>query len=128
MIKTDQLLSILKQINNNIQFILEESQTRLPFLDLMIKTGAKIWVDIYSRSTGSRQIVPFTLNHPRNCLANILFSLEKRIYTIFEDGNAKEKCFKELKKKRSLEQKYYKLLIEASILKVKNTSLSFKAN
>ena len=100
LIKTDQLLSILNQINNNIQFILEKSQTRLSFLDLMIsKTGAKIWVDIYSRPTDSRQIVPFTLKHLRNCLAKILLSLAQRICTISEDENSREKRFKELKKK-----------------------------
>ena len=31
LIKPDQLLSILNQINNNIQFTMEKSQTRLPF-------------------------------------------------------------------------------------------------
>ena len=36
LIKLNQLLSILNQINNNIQFIMEKSQTRLPFLDIII--------------------------------------------------------------------------------------------
>ena len=31
LIKSDHLLSILNQINNNIQFTMEKSQTRLPF-------------------------------------------------------------------------------------------------
>ena len=55
LIKPDHLLSILNQINNNIQFIMEKSQTRLPFLDIMIsKSGTKIWMDIYKKPTDSK--------------------------------------------------------------------------
>ena len=34
LIEQDHLLSTLNQINNNIQFTMEKSQTRLPFLDI----------------------------------------------------------------------------------------------
>ena len=55
LIKPDHLLSILNQINNNIQFTMEKSQTRLPFLDIMInKSGTKIWMDIYKKPTDSK--------------------------------------------------------------------------
>ena len=37
LIKPDHLISILHQINNNIQFTMEKSQTRLPFLDIKDK-------------------------------------------------------------------------------------------
>ena len=51
LIKPEHLLSILNQINNNIQFTMEKSQTRLPFLDIMInKSGTKIWMDIYKQT------------------------------------------------------------------------------
>ena len=36
LIKAEHLLSILNQINNNIQFTIERDQTRLPFLDIVI--------------------------------------------------------------------------------------------
>ena len=36
-IKPYYLLSIINQINNNTQFTMEKKQTRLPFLDIMIK-------------------------------------------------------------------------------------------
>ena len=62
----ENLLSILNEINNNIQFT---NQTRLPSLDIMInKTGTKIWIDF----TSSQQI------HPRRCLT--VLSPEKNIY------------------------------------------------
>ena len=62
----ENLLSILNEINNNIQFT---NQTRLPSLDIMInKTGTKIWIDF----TSSQQILP------RRCLT--VLSPEKNIY------------------------------------------------
>ena len=43
LIKLDDFLSILNQINNNTEFPVEKSRTRLPFLDIMINTsGTKI--------------------------------------------------------------------------------------
>ena len=50
--KPEHLLSILNQINNNIQFTTEQSQTRLSFLDIMInKSGTNIWMDISNKVT-----------------------------------------------------------------------------
>ena len=116
LIKPDHLHSILNQINNNIQFTMEKSQTTLPFLDIMInKSGTKIWMDIYNKATNSKRYIPFTSNHPRHCLTNISLSHARRICTIDENENVKEKRFKELKK-TLLEQKSPKSLIEAKIL------------
>ena len=56
--------------------------------------------------------------HSKHCLANILFSLARRICTIVQNENVKEKGFKELKK-ALLERKYPELVIEASILTAK---------
>ena len=99
LIKPDYLLSMLTQINNNIQLTMEKSQTRLPFLDIMIsKSGTKIWIDIYNKPTDSKRYVPFTSNHPRHCLTDIPFSLAARVCTIVENKNVKEKRFKELEK------------------------------
>ena len=102
---------------------MEKSQTRLPFLDIMInKSGTKIWMDIYNKPTDSKRYVPFTSNHPRHCLTNIPFSLARRICTIVENENVKEKCFKELKR-TLLEQKYPKSLTQASISRAKEIPL-----
>ena len=98
---------------------MEKSQTRLPFLDIMInKSGTKIWMDIYNKPTDSKRYVSFMSNHPKHCLTNIPFSLARRICTIVGNEHVKEKRFKELKRVL-LEQKYPKSLIEASILSAK---------
>ena len=92
---------------------------RLPLLDIMIrKSGTEIWMDIFNKQTDSKRYVSFTLNHPWHCLRNIPFILARRICTIAENENVKEKRFKE-PKKTSLEQKYPTSLIEASILRAK---------
>ena len=75
------------------------------------KSGTKIWMEIYNKPTNSKRYVPFTSNHLQHCLTNILFSLARKICTIVENENKKEKCLKELKKKTLLEQKYPKSLI-----------------
>ena len=57
LIKLDDLLSILNQINNNIQFIMEKSRIRLPLSDIMInKSGTNIWMDIYNKPTDSNEM------------------------------------------------------------------------
>ena len=98
---------------------MEKSQTRLPFLDIMInKSGTKIFMDIYNKQTDSRRYVLSTSNHPWHCLTNIPFSLARRICTVDENENVKEKCFKELKR-TLLEQKYPNSSIEASTLRAR---------
>ena len=84
---------------------MEKRPTRLPVLDIMIKkSGTKIWMDICNKPTDSKRYVIFTSNHPRYCLTNIPFSVARRICTIVENQNVKEKRFKELKR-TLLEQK-----------------------
>ena len=58
-IKPNDLLTILNQVKTNLQFIMEKNTTNLPFLDIMInKTGTKIWMDIYNKTTYSPARLP----------------------------------------------------------------------
>ena len=70
----------------------------------------------------TQQYVPFTSNHLRRCSTNISLFLARRVCTILENDDIKEKHFKELKR-TLLEQKYFKSLIEASILRAKEIPL-----
>ena len=64
LIKPTDLLTILNQVNRNLQFTMERSTTNLPFLDIMInKTRTKIWMDVCYKPTDSKRYVPFTSNH-----------------------------------------------------------------
>ena len=124
-IKPEHLHSILNQVNDNVQFTMKKSQTRLPFLDIMMnKSGTKSGWIFTTNATDSKRYVLFTSNHPQHCLANIPLSFARRTFTIVENENVKEKCFKELRK-TLVEQKYPKSLIEASILELKKFLLKF---
>lgn len=118
-IKPEDLLLMLNQINANIKFTMEISKTKLPFLDIMInKAGTKIWMDIYSKPTDSKRYVPFHSNHPKHCLKNIPFNLARRICTIVENENIKEKRLLELENLLG-NQHYPKTLIETGIKKAR---------
>ena len=85
---------------------MEKSHSRVTSSDIMInKSGTKIWMDIYNKSTSSKRYVSVSSSHSRHCLTNIPFSRARRISTIVENENVKEKRFKELKK-RLLEQSH----------------------
>ena len=115
LIKPNDLLTILKQGNPNLQFTMERSTTNLPFLDIMInKTGTKIWMDIYNKPTNSKRCVPFTTNYLRSCLRIILFYLARRVCAIVEEEVTKLKRLSELKTSLR-KQKYSVALIENSI-------------
>ena len=80
LLKPNELLNVLNNINPAIQFTMETRDTQLPFLDVMInKEGKKIFMDIYSKPTDSKRYVSFKSNHSKHCLRNILFSFAHRI-------------------------------------------------
>ena len=97
LIKPNELLDALNNINAAIQVTMETSDNQLPFFDVMInKEGKKVFVDIYSKPTDSKRYVSFKLNHPKHCLKNIPFSLARRICMIAEKDSLKEVKLKEL--------------------------------
>ena len=61
LIKPNYLQTILNQVNLNLQFTVESSTTKLPFLDIN-KTGTKIWIDIYNKPFDSKRCVPLKAN------------------------------------------------------------------
>ena len=79
LIKPNDLLTILNQVNPNLQLTMDRSTTNLLFF--RYKTGTKIWMDIYNKPTDSKRYVPFTSNHPRSCLRNFPFSLARATVT-----------------------------------------------
>ena len=117
LIKPNELLDVLNNINLTIQFNIETSDTQLPFLDFMInKEGKKVFMDIYSKPTDSKRYVSFESNHPKHCLKNIPFSLARRICMITEKDSLKEIKLKELET-LLLEQHYPGRIIKAGINK-----------
>ena len=120
LIKPNELLEVLNNINPAIQSTMETSDTQLPFLDVMIiKEGKKVFMDIYSKPTDSKRYVSFKSNHPKHCLKNIPFSLACRICMIAEMISLKEIKLKELET-TLLEQHCPERIIKAGISKALN--------
>ena len=86
LIKPDHLLSILNQINNNIQFTNNKWKWYKNLDGYLHKLIDSKWY------------VPFMSNLPRHCLTNIPFSLAGRKNTIVQNENVNEKQFKNWKK------------------------------
>ena len=97
LIKPNELLDVLNNINPAIQFTMETSDNQLPFLDVIInKEGKKVFMDFYSKPTDSKRYVSFKSNHPKHCLKNIPFSLARRLCMIAEKDSLKEIRLKQL--------------------------------
>ena len=61
LINRDDLLTIINSVNNGIQFSMELSDNKLPFLDILItKSGKKNWMNFYSKPNESKHcFLPF---------------------------------------------------------------------
>ena len=97
LIKPNESLDVLNNINPAIQFTMETNDTQLPFLDIMInKEGKKVFMDTYSKPADLKRYVSFKSNHPRHCLKNIAFFPALGICMIAEKDSLKEIKSKEL--------------------------------
>ena len=90
----------LNNMNENIQFTMERSRDKLPFLDVMILIGddGRIKTDIYSKPTDTHMYLNFKSCHPKHVKLNIPFNLASRIITITNTGNAQNQRLEELKR------------------------------
>ena len=72
LIKPNDLITILNQLNPKLQFTMEKSTANLPFLKKK-KTGAEISMNIYNKPVDSKRYVLFTSNHLQSYLKNMAF-------------------------------------------------------
>lgn len=88
---------VLNSLHESIQFKMQQSTEKLPFLDVMvIKNGTSIITDIYFKTTDSKQYLNFKSCHPKSTKTNIPYSLARRICTIVSDLNILKTRLQEL--------------------------------
>lgn len=92
---SDKNLEIYHQLVNNldpnIKFTLESSDTKLPFLDvLVIKKNSKLFTDIYYKTIDTHQYLYFNSSHPHHTKTAIPYNLARRICTIVSDENTQD--------------------------------------
>ena len=98
-IKPGELLKILNSLNPSIQFTMDVSPIKTAFLDIMINKDSNndLWMNVYQKPTDSRRYVPFNSCHPKHTLSNIPYCLARRICTIVEKDEPKQKELQDLK-------------------------------
>ena len=71
---------LLNELDPNIKFTIERSDTKLPFLDvLVIKADTKLLTDIYYKPTDTHQYLHFGSCHPHHTKTAIPYNLVKRL-------------------------------------------------
>jgi ribosomal protein S27E len=109
--------ALLNNLNENINFKIQLSDEKLPFLDVMIiKQNTCIQTDIYYKPTDSKLYLNFNSCHPKHSKTNIPFTLAKRICTVVSDKVILNKRLTELED-ALLKRKYPKQLIAVGIRK-----------
>ena len=117
-VKPEALRDVLNSIHPKIQFNKEHSKEMVPFLDVLVrKEGDRIWMDLYTKPTDTKRYLLYGSAHPKHCKINIPFSLARRICTIVESEQVKEKHLRELKDRM---QKYPLEVINKGIAKARS--------
>ena len=117
------LFNMLNNINPKIQFTMEFSFEKLPFLDILIcKENTEIHTDIYYKGTDSHQYLDFFSCHPRHVKQNIPYALARRICTIVTKDDIRNIRLGELKTFLT-NQNYPKKLINNGIEKAKKLTI-----
>ena len=83
--ETENTLTTLNSINENIKFTLEYSDNnKIPYLDILIIKcdNGKVLTDYYQKPTSSGRILNFKSNHPMLQKTGTAYGLISRIYTL----------------------------------------------
>ena len=95
--KIDNLFEILRNLHTNIKFTIESSKASINIVDIHISVkDYNISTDIYRKPTDSQQCVHFKSCHPPRAKQNIPFNLARRICTIVEDNELRNRRLMEL--------------------------------
>ena len=114
-----ELHSELNNLHPSIQFTMNQSETEIPFLDILVqKNNETITTDLYSKPTDTHNYLDFKSCHPKHTKLNIPFNLASRIITIVKDQHTQEKRLLELQK-QLLEQNYPLNIIRDGISRAK---------
>jgi len=88
---------LVNSLSDDIKFTFESSETRIPFLDVLVmKKGNVLVTDIYSKPTDTKQYLHFKSCHAKHTKYNIPFNLARRICTIVVDPFIRDKRLKEM--------------------------------
>ncbi len=114
----------LNTLHPKIQFTMEMSRDRLPFLDILVyKQGEKIETDIFYKQTDTHQYLNFHSCHPKHTKKGVPFNLARRICTIVSDATLRNKRLEELQN-FLVKQRYPIELIKNGISRAKDITVT----
>ena len=92
------LFNVLNNMDDKIEYTMDTSDTKLPFLDVMVcKVGVHIETDVYHKETDSYNYVTFNSCHTRSTKNNIPYNLSVRLQLIVSNKETRDIRFQELK-------------------------------
>ena len=120
---SQEIFTMLNNLHPKLQFTMETSMEKLPFLDVLIyKEEGKILTDIYYKGTDSHQYINFDSCHPKHTKYNIPYTLSGRICAIVKRKETRDKRLQEFQKLLR-KQNYPDWLIRKGIEKSKKLNI-----
>ena len=116
----EQFHRLINSLHTKIQFTIEKSKDKLPFLDILLCKGEEnLHTAIFYKETDAHQYLDFRSCHPKHTKQNIPFSLARRICAIVSKPDTRERRLTELKEFLR-KQNYPKSIISEGIRKAKS--------
>ena len=113
-------IDILNNLDNDIKFTFEMSETKISFLNVSIYKGEnRLMCDIFYKETDTKEYLPFNSCHVRHCKINVPYNLCRTVCTIVEDDMILDGRLNELKVSL-LKAKYPIKIINSAITRAKN--------
>ena len=96
-IKVDEILNLLNNLDNQLIFKYETSGILVHFLDIKIYIkNNQIETDVYYKSTDTKQYLQFNSCHPRHTKNAVPYNLARRICTLVSEKDVKHNRLSEL--------------------------------
>ena len=115
----DLLATELNNLHPSLKFTQECSPSEIPFLDILVylKNNA-VYTDLYYKPTDTHQYLHFNSCHPRHTKHNIPYSQARRLCTIIDDTEIRDKRLADMAN-FFIERGYPTKLVELGINKAK---------
>ncbi len=93
-----EFVEMMNHLHSNIKFTMERNEKEIPFLDILVyMKDNKVLTDLYSKPTDSHQYLHFKSCHPRHTKQSIPYSQARRLCTIIDDNQIRDKRLEEMK-------------------------------
>ena len=91
-------LNVYNNLHLNIKFSHDSNKELIPFLDLNVKLSRnKLSTDLYIKSTGGHQYLPYTFSHPEHTKKSVVYSQALKMNLVCSEEKYFDKPICEIK-------------------------------